>query len=108
MPRPDLTAAFHKPHLLRGATHFILLNSQFDMLSHPGQDGRLHRRYAILIKNDVNKFVLACVVSAVALLGLVVGVVVGVLADWSLGVATATGLISLFALIQGFIFGMYK
>jgi hypothetical protein len=42
------------------------------------------------------------------LLSILVGVVVGVLVDWSSGVATATGIISLFALIQGFIFGMYK
>jgi hypothetical protein len=102
-----LTAAFHKPHVLRGATNFILLNRQFDILSHPGQDG-LHHHCAILIKNDINKFTLACVISAVVLLGVVVGVVVGVLVDWSSGVATATGLISFFALIQGFIFGMYK
>jgi hypothetical protein len=105
-PRPDLTDAFYKPNVLRGATNFIHLNRQFNILSDSGQDNLHHR--AILIINDINKYTLAWAISAVVLLGIVVGVVVGVLVDWSSGVATATGLISLFALIQGFIFGMYK
>ena len=77
--------------------NFIQLNRQFDILSSSGQDGQDHR--AILVTSDMNKCTLAWVISTVVLLSILVGVVVGILVDWPSGVATATMIISLFALI---------
>ncbi|KAF4624941.1 hypothetical protein G7Y89_g13229 [Cudoniella acicularis] len=103
--RPDLTDAFHNPNLLHSAASFIQLNKQFDIMRAHGVPGREDVSHsAILITNDVNNCILLWVIVFMILFSVIIGIVAGLLVDSSFGVAISTGLIGLFALIQGCIF----
>lgn len=66
-------------------------------------------RYAILVKIDVNKYILVWVVTVVVLFAIVAGIMVGILGrSPTLGAATSSGVIVMFAFVQAFLFCMYK
>lgn len=104
-PRPDLTEAFHNSTVLRGARDFLRLNAQFNIL--PGATQSEKARRAILIKTNVCQYILVGALAVVVLFAIVAGIVVGVLVhSATLGVATSAGVIGIFTLVQGYLFGM--
>ena len=75
--------------MLRGAANFLHLNEQFNIMPGAGQVDP--PRYAILVKIDVNKYILVWVVTVVVLFAIVAGIMVGILGrSPTLGAATST------------------
>ena len=90
MSRPDLTAAFHDPRLLRGS-NFAYLNERFILTA--------DSRHAILINMTLSKATVFSVLIAIVLLSAVIGVGAGLF-----GVTAA--IVGILAVFQMAILGM--
>ena len=98
MPRPDLTAAFHDPRLLRGS-NFAPLNSRFILTA--------GSRHAILIKMTVSKVTVISVLMAIVLLSALIGVGAGLLTkDAQVGFGVTAAIVGILAVLQMAILGM--
>jgi hypothetical protein len=96
---PLFTNSLCRPELLAGCIDFLAMNSRFACNGVSPDPGAT--QHAILISWETSKIAVACMAGIVALLTVLLGVLVGVLAqDASLGIATSSGLAAVLACLE--------
>jgi hypothetical protein len=107
IPDLELTAAFQHPGILFAAEDFVARNKRF-AVKPPGLCG-VEGRYAIMIRQGLNRLAVWILILGGALCCILAGVLVGALTKSAdLGVAVTSGIAAVVACVEGLIFWAYK
>ena len=107
IPEPELTAAFQHPDILFSADDFVGRNKRF-AVKFP-ESCRVEGRYAIMIRQGLNRLAVWVFILGGALCCIFAGVLVGAMTkSINLGVAVTSGIATVIACVEAFLFWVYK
>ncbi len=103
----ELTAAFHYPGVLFAAEDFVKRNRRFAVNSI--EPYRREDRYAIMIRQGLDKRAVWVLILGGTLCCIFIGILVGILTkSLNIGLTVTSGIATVAACVEGFIFWAYK